>query len=243
VYTDAQTAALYDVLSPWDPENWPGDRFYEELVMAAGSVLDIGCGTGAMLHQARERGHAGRLTGLDPDRAALEVARRRTDIEWVEATAADAAWRAEFDLVTMAGNGFQCLITDDDVSASLAAIRAAVRDGGRFAFETRHLQTRAWENWNPEHVFDVVDANGRALRVWNEAESVDGDVVTVTETIAEPGGAVLRVGRQQLRFFDRPGLNAFLAEAGFAVETQYGGWDLVPITDQSGRIITIAVPV
>lgn len=34
--------------------------------MAAGSVLDVGCGTGSMLQSARERGHAGRLAGLGP---------------------------------------------------------------------------------------------------------------------------------------------------------------------------------
>lgn len=66
VYSDADAAALYDVLNPWDPEHSPGDRFYHELVMAAGSVLDVGCGTGAMLACVREHGHRGRLTGLDP---------------------------------------------------------------------------------------------------------------------------------------------------------------------------------
>jgi len=36
--------------------------------MAAPSVLDVGCGTGAMLHEARQLGHVGRLCGLDPAR-------------------------------------------------------------------------------------------------------------------------------------------------------------------------------
>ena len=40
--------------------------------MAAPSVLDVGCGTGRLLHRAREAGHAGRLCGVDPDVAALE---------------------------------------------------------------------------------------------------------------------------------------------------------------------------
>jgi SAM-dependent methyltransferase len=240
VYSDAQTAALYDVMYPWDPDRWPGDRFFDELVMAADSVLDVGCGTGSMLHRARERGHGGRLVGLDPDRAALDRARRRTDVEWVDGTAADVSWQAEFDLVTMASNAFQCLITDDDVRASLAAIRAAVRDGGRFAFDSRHPQARAWKSWNASNASDVVDMDGRALRVWNEVESIDGDVVTVTETIASPDGTVLRVGRDRLRFLGPPGLNAFLAEAGFAVEAQYGEWGHVPISDQSRAIITIA---
>lgn len=55
-YSDADDAALYDVLNPWDSGRSPGDRFCHELVMAAGSVLDVGCGTGAMLACARRPG-------------------------------------------------------------------------------------------------------------------------------------------------------------------------------------------
>ena len=80
----ANPAAWYDVLNPWGPS----DDFYLELVMAAGSVLDVGCGTGVLLHRARDAGHPGRLCGLDPDPAVLDQARARSDIEWVLADAA-----------------------------------------------------------------------------------------------------------------------------------------------------------
>ena len=49
VFSDAERAALYDLLNPWNPKLSPGDRFYHQLIMAADSVLDVGCGTGAML--------------------------------------------------------------------------------------------------------------------------------------------------------------------------------------------------
>jgi SAM-dependent methyltransferase len=140
----ANPAAWYDVLNPWGPS----DDFYLDLVMAAGSVLDVGCGTGALLHRARDAGHPGRLCGLDPDPAMLDQARARSDIEWVLADAASAAWDREFDLAVMASHAFQELVGDDELRRSLRAIRAALRDGGRFAFETRHPQARAWEGWN-----------------------------------------------------------------------------------------------
>ncbi|MFG2140913.1 class I SAM-dependent methyltransferase [Streptomyces sp. NPDC048650] len=240
MFSDADVAALYDLLNPWDPEIWLGDRFYDELVMSAGSVLDVGCGTGAMLHRAREQGHSGRLVGLDPDRAALARARRRTDVEWVEGTAAEAGWDAEFALATMASHAFQCLVTDDDLRASLAAIRATLHEGGRFAFETRHPKARAWEDWNPSNACDIVDATGRALRVWHETESVVGDVVTFTGTTAEPNGTVLRVDRTSLRFPDVATLDAFLTDAGFAIEAQYGDWHRGPLTATSREVVTIA---
>jgi SAM-dependent methyltransferase len=238
--SDAAAAALYDLLNPWDPQTWPSDAFYDELVMAAGEVLDVGCGTGSMLHHARDRGHAGRLVGLDPDHAALERARRRTDIEWVEGTAADARWRGEFDLATMVSHAFQCLVTDDELRDSLVAIGTALRDGGSFAFETRHPQARAWEHWNPSNASEVVDAGGRALRVWHQVESVTGDVVTFSETTAQPDGTVLRVDRTSLRFLDVVTLDAFLAGTGFEVTARYGDWHGGPITSESREIITIA---
>jgi SAM-dependent methyltransferase len=238
--SDDDAAELYDVLNRWDPEQFPSDRFYDELVLGAESVLDVGCGTGAMLAHARELGHQGLLAGLDPDSAALARARRRRpDVEWAHGRAADIRWLAEFRLATMASHAFQCLVADDEVRASLAAIRGALVPGGRFAFETRHPQARAWADWTAAQVTDVVAA-GRELRVWHEVESVAADVVTFTGIAAAPDGTVLRTDRTSLRFLDVAALAAFLADAGFEIEAQYGDWDLGPVTGASKEIITVA---
>jgi SAM-dependent methyltransferase len=239
VYSDAQAAALYEVLNPWDPA-LAEVRFCTRQVLAADAVLDIGCGTGGLLHRARELGHRGRLVGLDPDPAMLDRARSRDDIDWIEARAADAAWEAEFDLVTMTGNAFQCLTTDGELRDSLAAIRAALRPGGRFVFGTRHPQAREWESWTPAHAFDVVDAAGRPLRMSYDVEAVADGIVTLTETTAERDGTILRADRADLRFLDVPALAAFLAGAGLVVEEQFGSWELDPVTPASSEIVTIA---
>jgi ubiquinone/menaquinone biosynthesis C-methylase UbiE len=41
-------------------------HFYLPLVIATASVLNVGCGTGALLIAARDQRHTGHLTGLDP---------------------------------------------------------------------------------------------------------------------------------------------------------------------------------
>jgi SAM-dependent methyltransferase len=243
MFSDADAAAMYDVLNPWGPGRSHEDRFYCPLVMAADSVLDVGCGTGAMLHLARERGHRGRLTGLDPDRAALDRAGLREDVEWVRGVAADAERGAGFALATMTGHAFQDLVTDDDVRTSLAAIHAALRPGGCLAFDTRHPQARAWETWtraNPADEVEFTDAAGRDLRYWHDVDSVTGDVVAFHGTVAAPDGTVLRVLTETVRFLDVPALDGFLTAAGFAVEARFGGWDRGPITAASREIITIA---
>ena len=235
-YSDADAAALYDLLNPWGPS----DDFYLSYVLAASAVLDVGCGTGVLLHRAREGGHTGRLCGVDPDGAALARARRRADIEWVQGTAAGMAWDREFDLAVMASNVFQAFVTDDDLRASLAAIRAALRDGGRLVFGTRNPGRRAWEGWNPSNPIDVVDHAGCELRISHQVESVAGDLVRFTETTATRTGEQLRVDRASLRFLDAEGADRFLGAEGFEVERRYGDWSRGPFTDTSDNLVTVA---
>lgn len=237
---DAEVAALYDIQNPWELGGHPENGYVSAIVATADSVLDVGCGTGSMLHVARGEGHTGRLVGIDPDPAMLERARRRDDIEWVLGKADEMRWVGEFDLATMNSNAFQCLVTDEELSASLSAIRTALRDGGRFAFGTRHVQARAWESWNPSNAFDTTLPDGRVLRMWHQVESVVDDVVTMTETTGLPDGTVLRVDRANLRFSDVPTLAKFLTEAGFQVDQQYGDWQRGPVTPTSQELVTIA---
>src|SRR5262249_54887980 len=154
--------------------------------------------------------------------------------------AADAAWDAAFDLATMTSNAFQCLITDAELRASLAAIHASLRDGGRFLFGTRHPQDRAWERWNPSRAYDVQDLAGRPLRMWPGGGWAAGGGVRMPERTAERGGTVLRVDGGQWRFPDVDALNKFLDGAGFPVEEQYGDWRRAPPPAASREIVTVA---
>jgi SAM-dependent methyltransferase len=227
-------AAWYDVLNPWGPS----DDFYLGLVMSADRVLDVGCGTGRLLHRARDAGHAGRLCGLDPDPAMLDQARVRTDIGWVRTDAASAAWDREFDLAVMASHAFQVFVEDDQLRDSLAAIRAALVDGGRFAFETRHPQARAWEGWNTS--FEIRNSSGEAARVEYAVQEVKGDVVRLTETLSGQRWDRPQTKHGALRFLGTEALTTFLHEAGFVVEEQFGDWHRGRLTKTSEEIITIA---
>jgi SAM-dependent methyltransferase len=236
-YSDEEAAALYSVLNP----SGPGEAFYLPLILDASSVLDVGCGTGTLLHEARDAGHTGRLCGIDPDEARLDVARRRTDIDWVCCAAASIPFAAEFDLAVMTGHAFQELVSDQDIRQSLAGIRRALVDGGRFAFETRNPLAQAWTAWTPRNAMDAVDASGREVRIWHEVEAVTGDVVTLTETTGDRDGTPLRVDRASLRFLGMNAIGGFLAEGGFLIEAQYGDWLGQPLDTTSPEIITLAL--
>src|SRR5437868_1598763 len=100
------------------------------MVMSAQAVLDVGCGTGALLRAAREAGHAGRLCGLDPADGMLQQARRRSDIEWILGDLTTVGWDEEFELVVMTGHAFQVFLGDDEIRTSLAVIRSVLIEDG-----------------------------------------------------------------------------------------------------------------
>ena len=241
-FTEDRLAALYDVFFP------PGRRddfaFYLPLVMAARAVLDVGCGTGALLRLARESGHAGRLCGLDPAAGMLNQARPRSDVEWVQGDLSSVTWDQEFDLVVMTGHAFQEFIGDDEIRTALAAIRSALIDGGRFAFETRNPLDRAWERWATEYSAEVTDATGARVRCEVRVDRVEepsaGGVVRSSSTYTSAAWEQPEVSRGALRFLEPAALAAFLVEAGLVIEEQFGDWIRAPLTDASPEIITIA---
>lgn len=248
-FSHPDLAELYDHFSHWRVS--PQDDFYLDLVMEADSVLDVGCGTGKLQRMAREHGHTGRLVGLDPASAMLEVGRRHhTDVEWVQGDLAFGPHKGQesdlfdggFDLIVMSGHAFQVFLTDEQVRANLAAVCSMLTPKGRFVFETRNPGARGWRDWDPERVRTVVGPEGREATCTHRLRAVDGELVTFTSDYHLQGWAEPMVSRSTLRFMNAERLNAFLVEAGLRVSAQHGYWDRTPLTDTSPEIITFAHP-
>ncbi len=238
-FTEDRLAALYDVFHP--PRLRADFAFYLPLIMAATSVLDVGCGTGALLRWAREEGHKGHLCGLDPAEGMINQARRRSDIEWVLGDLSSVHWDREFDLVVMTGHAFQQLIADEEIRTALVAIRAALRDTGHFIFETRNPLARAWEHWPAEYGGEVIDGTGATVRREHPVETpVEGDVVRFTTTFTSPNWERPYLSPASLRFLMPGALSAFLTGARLEIEEQFGDWDRRPLSDTSPEIITVA---
>lgn len=238
LFTDPELARLYDLFCSWDQRD--DFDFYLPFVMSADAVLDVGCGTGALLHGARAHGHRGRLCGIDPAHAMLEIARGRADIEWIVGDVASAGFNQDFDLIVMTGHAFQVFVEDDELRAGLDAIRAALTCDGRFAFETRNPLIRAWEHWTPEHPVERTNASGAVVRMVQEVETPIDDRVSFTVTYTSADWQPPRVSRSTLRFLHPDTLSGFLGDAGLTIVEQFGDWDGRPRSDASREIITIA---
>jgi ubiquinone/menaquinone biosynthesis C-methylase UbiE len=239
-YTDPRLAIFYDQMNPW----WPSDDFYLDLAMSAESVLDVGCGTGRLLRQARADGYTGRLVGLDPAAAMLDQAKVTTDVEWIHGHLGTVPFDREFDLVIMTGHVFQVFLTDDDVGRALAAVREALVDGGRYAFETLNPLVRPWEQWTGSA--QVVGPDGTVVTAANTQpqlvrdQDVNGQIVEVIGRFSSPTWERELLCPSRFRFTEVKALDAFLSKAGFSVVEHYGHWDRRPFTVQQPEIITIA---
>ena len=238
LFEDSELAALYDLFAPNEGRGDFG--FYLPLVMSADSVLDVGCGTGALLRLARDRGHQGRLVGLDPATGMLEQARKQLDIEWVQGDLGTVSFDSEFDLIVMSGHAFQVLVVDEEIRVAMAAVRDALNDGGRFAFETRNPTVREWEQWDSQYSGTVVDASGAEVHMEVDVEQpVTGDIVRFSHTFSSARWDRPQVSRSTLRFLDAESLAKLLSGAGLRVEHQYGDWSGGELTQASAEIITI----
>lgn len=236
-YTDPDLAALYDVLCPDDERD--DFRFYLPMVLEASSVLDLGCGTGALLKAARRAGHRGRLCGIDPAPAMLSQARDCSDVEWILGDLDDATLDTDFDLVVMSGNAFQALVEDRVLRETLAGIAAALAPTGLFVFESRNPAAREWETWEANPV-EVLDAEGRMVQMERRVESVRDGLVSFTLTFTRSDWSARRQSLSTIRFHDAGELTALLAAAGLEVLEQFGDWERDRPIAGSLEVVTVA---
>ncbi|QOZ25716.1 class I SAM-dependent methyltransferase [Bradyrhizobium sp. CCBAU 51753] len=99
---DGTAPELYErYLVPAITSHWAGDLLDRVALRRGESVLDIACGTGVVGRLAAQRGHAGRLVGIDLNTAMLATARTRSaDIEWLQGSALELPFdENSFDVV------------------------------------------------------------------------------------------------------------------------------------------------
>jgi ubiquinone/menaquinone biosynthesis C-methylase UbiE len=235
-YSAARLVALYDRVNAADHDQ----VFYEAIIgKQPMRVLDLGCGTGLFARRLARRGH--RVTGLDPAAGMVEWARAQDGaerIDWHVGTVGDLPQAAGFDVVVMTGHAFQCLATEDAVRSTMAAVRVRLAPGGRFMFESRNPEARAWETWTPDDVDVVQDATGGQVRVFTEVLAVADRRVTFRNHFAFPDAELL--SDSTLLFLPQADIRRHLSDAGFSIVEVFGDWTGSPITSRSPEIIVIA---
>ena len=241
---DDDRTALYDAQNAWAAD----DDFFLALVggRADSRVLDLGCGTGRLTLALAAAGH--RVTGIDPDAAAVAAARRKPGADgvvWVVGTSEQIPPGAGFDAALMTAHVAQAITDDDMWRGTLDDLHAALVPGGLLAFDSRDPDGRAWERWNPEDSRGTAALpDGTVVEGWHEVASVDDDapdrwVVHLAEHTLLPDGTHV-VDDGELVFRSEARLRADLTAAGFVVEQVYGGWERQPVGEGAGELVVLA---
>ncbi|HEY8984461.1 MAG TPA: class I SAM-dependent methyltransferase [Streptomyces sp.] len=216
-YTNPRLAALYDPLERDRPDLDAYLSLSKEL--RAHQILDVGCGTGTLALLLTRQGHS--VTGVDPARASLDIARAKPGADQVRWLHGDATTlpTLSVDLAVMTGNAAQAVVDEDLWTATLRGVRAALRPGGWFVFETRDPARRAWEEWTPEKSRRTVRIPGTGeVETWYEVTDVRWPLVTFrTVYILTSTGETL-LSESTLRFREQDEVTATLTASGFDVE-------------------------
>ncbi|HEY6152042.1 MAG TPA: class I SAM-dependent methyltransferase [Gaiellaceae bacterium] len=211
-------AAVYDVLD--------SDRSDLEVYLAiaekleARTVLDIGCGTGTFALLLADRGYE--VTGVDPARASLDVARNKPGAErvrWIDGDATQLP-PMQVDLATMTGNAAQAIVEEAAWHGTLRGASEALRPSGHLVFETRDPARRAWTEWNRAETHRVTEV----AETWIDLLEVEGPLVSFRGTYVFPDGEVL-TSDSTLRFRERDEVEADLIANGYVVDEVRGAPD------------------
>jgi SAM-dependent methyltransferase len=232
-------AEIYDALEADRSDLEVYARIAEEL--GARRVLDVGCGTGTFALLLAGRGFD--VVGVDPSLASLDIARAKPGayrVRWVHGYATSLPG-LQVDLATMTANVAQAIVERPDWEATLRAVHAALRTGGRLVFETRDPAYRAWLGWNREQTYSVTEIDGvGAVESWHEVTDVRGPLVTFRSTTVFASDGEVVTSDSTLRFRDRGEVEADLVAHGYVVDEvrdapDRPGRELVFIARRPGR--------
>ncbi|TMJ52541.1 MAG: methyltransferase domain-containing protein [Alphaproteobacteria bacterium] len=200
---DASTPELYErYLVPAITSIWAADLLDRIPLRPNETVLDIACGTGAVIRLAATRAQGGRLVGLDLNSAMLAVARAAAQtgppIEWVEGSALDLPFPAKSVDVVFCQLGLQFF---PDRPLALREMRRVLRPGGRVGLSVYSAIERtpaayAFVQALDQHLGASASRTKRAEHVFPDPEEIKSllsevgfhhvDVATVTKQIEFP---------------------------------------------------------
>jgi SAM-dependent methyltransferase len=191
--------------------------------ISAGTVLDLGCGTGRHAVILASRGWI--VTGVDRSEEMLSIARQRArqvgaaGIDFHVGDVRSVRVQKTFDLVLLmfAVLGYQ--LADSDVAATLDTAAAHLRPGGLVLFDV--WNGPAVENIGPSSRSKTAKSNGEVIR--RQADGVldrDRHLCTVVYRIEWIDGETVARSAQEehtVRYFFEPELRRWASDAGIEI--------------------------
>lgn len=220
--------------------------FYLQMAVEYGpKVLDAACGTGYLLIPLVMSGvevHGFDLSGEMLAECRKKAERRSLDIEiWLDDMRSFDAGQ-KFDLIFIAGNSFQHLMSDEDIASAFAAIRKHLAVNGRLVLEMfnpswpllmREPEKRLMVGQFGDHILtedSVYDAeNRRSQTTWHFWHKPSGVETSLSYTSRE---------------YFPDDVRKMFADNDFHIEHHWGEFDQTPFdAENSSKHLIVAKPI
>ena len=211
---------LWQSLLPSERAAGDADFLQTACQLQAGSrILDVPCGEGRVACELANRGF--RVVGVDISADLLRVARQRAEqrnqlVEWHEGDMRDLPWEQTFDAAFCWGDSFGYM-DDAGNEQFLAAVRRALKPGGRWAMEMGMVAEVLFPRYREELTREV---NGLGVALRRSYNAKQGRL-TVDYTLTRAGTEEKRSA--SYRIYNCSDLCRMLEQAGFVIDRLYGG--------------------
>ena len=245
-------ARYYDLL--YKSKDYAGETAYVHALIqkykpGAGSVLNLGCGTGK--HDACLEKLGYEISGVDLSETMLAEAHKRAipgKLQFFQGDARTVDLGRTFDVVVSLFHVMSYQTTDDDVSAAFQTAHRHLKGGGIFIFDFWHGEG-VLSDPPSVRVKELEDDVVRIVRTAKPVMHRERDVIDVNYDIqvTDKTSGRERELREthRMRFFFLTGLRRFLSRAGFEVKDSFAwmsdkplaaAWYGVVIANKKGSI-------
>jgi ubiquinone/menaquinone biosynthesis C-methylase UbiE len=205
-----------------------------------GLALDLACRTGRLTIALAKSGLS--CMGIDASKPMLKQAKKKSEglnISYQQGDMRNFHTSQKFDLVTLAGNSFQALLTIEGQEQMLRCVTNCIKPNGLFAFNTRNLtpgemQTTAfYEFW---HGF--TDPKGHLVHVYGR-QTYDPFKETISYSTKRIWPETTTITTIELRFTSLEDIQQRLDKVGFEVLDLYGDFCKTPYSEASPHLIFV----
>ncbi len=209
-------------------------------LLSQGEILDLACGTGRLTIPLAKSGL--QVTGLDKSRAMLSRAKENgkdLDIHWIHGDITGYELDKSFDLITLAGNSFQALLTPEEQQKLFSCVKNHLKPSGLFAFDTRNPSAHdlsSTSNFDYWHSF--TNADGEAVTVQGK-QNYDTDHQIITYTTKRVWPDHKTQSNIQLRFSSFEEIVHAIHKSGMQLVNVYGDYQKSTFTENSPSIIVV----